>query len=184
MRLTYLLELVFAVGVGCGFARFELDHFPLDHFQKSFIFSMRVETGISGIFMGMSLVEGLGTLAERARGKSPAVWGSGRWVWASLSIFLMVETSRSLTELVVMNCREGRPAFEDVADLFQSWRTDSPFATFETTAPYFLLSVGLVRLAAPRQVRTTPDAREWAGRVYAALFVGYTILAWVLDFTR
>jgi len=184
MRLTYLLELVFAVGVGCAFARFELEHLPLDHFEKPLIFSMRVDTGISGVFIGMSLVEGLGTLAERARGKSPAVWGSGRWVWASLSVFLMVETSRSLTEIVVMNCRGGRPAFQDFANLFQNWGTYSPFDTFETTAPYFLLSVGLVRLAAPRQVRTTPDAREWVGRVYAALFVGYTILAWVLNFTR
>ncbi len=181
MRLSYLLELVLAVCVGLGLARYRLTGPELADTLTQLPPIYWYEEGIDSFLAGMALVGGLGTLIERARGKSPAAWGPGRWAWASLAIYLVIhllewtaEITAQYNQAIVANPRVGIGQNSLWEKILQEQRGGYS-GLLLTSIPWFLLALGLTSLAAPGRRDSSPDAREWAGRLFAASIVAVAI---------
>jgi len=173
----YAMELVMAVAVGLGFNRYRATGEDYTEYYRTRF--MQFQDGADSILAGVALVEGLGVLIERVRGKSPARWGPGRWVWCLAATYLALR----MLDLVRENV---------AARLSRTYSSDSLWSAVlecvrgkygEFLIPsfgWFLLALCLTALAARRGDSTAPDGREWSGRAYALVVVvvllGFTVL--------
>jgi hypothetical protein len=168
MRLGLLLELILAIGLGLGLARLRFDNpgwrqMPHDNWV-TWSGSMS-----QTVLAWAILVVGLGTLAERWRGKSPVAWGPGRLASVVLaSVALLKILDRVLDYLSRrFSVSPIQPVPEAIREAFTDFYSDHlPF-----DAALFLLGLGLACWAAPARpsVRAPADGREWAGRIVIAL---------------
>src|SRR4051794_37354566 len=99
MRLAYAQELLIAVGVGMGLARYRLNWSELSGLNSWLVW---LEITVGGVCAGVALVGGLGLLIERARGKSPSPWGPGRWAWLFLASYLVLDGLDSFVRTVAV----------------------------------------------------------------------------------
>jgi hypothetical protein len=180
MRLRHALELVFAIGVGLGLARYRVvGHEYYEQLSGLAVF----QVGIDAFFAGVGLAGGLAVLVERAWSKSPEPWGSGRRTWLLVASYLVLTQLDMAVGTAASRLVPGL-SFQDsiLGDVFDGLREDyGPFLL--PPMAWFLLALGLTSLAdAPRPARPA-DAREWGGRVFAGLIVstwlGLRILIWL-----
>ena len=118
-----------------------------------------------GFFCGLGLMGSLGLFVERIRKLSPPVWGLGRWTWSlMIPIFLFPFLQHSVGELLFgegVKGLLGTITFEIELSL-----RDFPRMQLAVLFAFLIASrvAGLPRDPAP-------DAREWAGRIYAFLLI-------------
>ena len=171
MRLHYALEIVLSIGVGLGLARYRLT-WPEQ--EESFGALSRIdliEIGIDSILAGVGLVGGLATFIERVRGRSPVPLGPGRWVWFLVASYLLLTLLNEIAGTIAIRFAPGIFIQNSVfTDIIRGLRGRYGELLLRPMT-WFLLALGLTLLADPRQRTPTPDAREWGGRVFAAVLV-------------
>lgn len=171
MRLYYALEMVLAVGVGLGLARYRLT-WPEQ--AETFGALSRIdsfEIGIDSILAGVGLVGGLATLVERVRGRSPVLWGPGRWVWFLVASYLVLTLLNEIAGTIAIRFTPGIFIQDSMfTDIIRGLRGRYGELLLRPMT-WFLLALGLTSLADPTQRTPTPDAREWGGRVFAVVIV-------------
>jgi len=168
MRLKYALELVLAVAVGLGFNRYRAT--GEDYAECYGTGFQQFQDGADSILAGVALVEGLGILIERVRGKSPSRWGPGRWVWCLAATYLalqMLDLVRDNAAARLSRTFSSDPLWSDVLRCVRGKYGEFLIPSFG----WFLTALGLTALVARREESTAADGREWSGRAYAALVV-------------
>jgi hypothetical protein len=171
MRLHYLLEIVLAVGVGFGLARYRL---TWPERAETFGAPSRIdsfELGIDSFLAGVGLVGGLATFVERVRGRSPVRWGTGRRVWCLVASYLLLTLLNELVGTIALRFTPGIFIQDSVStDITRGLR--GRYGEFlPQFMTWFLLALGLTSLADPTPRTPTPDGRECCGRVFAAVLV-------------
>jgi hypothetical protein len=171
MRLHYVLEIVLAVGVGLGLARYRL---TWPERAETFGAPSRIdsfELGIDSFLAGVGLVGGLATFVERVRGRSPVRWGPGRWVWCLVASYLLLALLNEIVGTIALRFTPGIFIQDSVpTDIIRGLR--GRYGEFlPGSMTWLLLTLGLTSLADPTPRTLTPDAREWCGRVFAAVLV-------------
>lgn len=169
MRLSYLLELVLALGVGFGLARYRISNPDWADYHPGRSPIDWSEEAIGCVLAGTAFVSGLGTFLERARGKVPGAWGPGRWSLASLCLYLTLSLLDDVAGTVASHY-QGLHQNTTVHDILEGFR-GRYYEFLPPDVAWFLLALGVVSLAAPSKPRERADAREWTGRMLAALIV-------------
>jgi hypothetical protein len=174
VRLGYVMELVVAAALCFALIRWEL---ALASYPSAGSPSpSRWIRLLGGSLLGALTVTGtVGLALETARGRRPASWGLGRWIWAIAGLSLVLDMACLLAANLVQ-----RLAFSGVPM--------SPFLVMmrgvaeRTSIHHFFGSIGwsFAALCATAMVARTPrddepDAREWAGRLFASLVVAVNI---------
>ena len=157
MRLRHALELVFAIGVGLGLARYRLGGWEYTGLPSRLA---TFEIGTDAFFAGVGLAGGLAVLVERLHGKPTVPWGPGRRTWLLVASYLLLTQLDMIVGTATSRLVPG-PFFQDsiLDDVFNGLRGDyGPFLL--PPMAWFLLALGLTSLAdAPRPARPA-DARE------------------------
>lgn len=181
MRLAFLLELVLAVGVGLALDRASRNetYTPLLQVHANWVEAARDACDFGGhLLAGIGLVVGLGTWLEAARRRGPKPWGPGRWVWSVMAGFLLWAAALwSASYVYVVSQPHGR---EYANDLVRNL-ADTDSDRFLVTSAGILIAVVATRRLAGVVHGPTPDAREWAGRIYLAVLLLMAGVGWVAN---
>src|SRR5579864_3342245 len=170
IRIAFLLELILALAVGMGLARADPKYAEL---LAGFPLGLRnwITQVIGNVSAGFALVVGLATFIERARGRSPLTWGPGRSATSILCIYV-----------IYLNLAKAALVFR-ISLLFVRvhafWLRGTGLdkllqgngLMFQMSVPWFVLGLGITYLVVRPARDPSPDAREWAGRVFSALVV-------------
>jgi hypothetical protein len=179
MRIAILLELILAIGLGLGMARLRMDNPGWG--QTPHNNWVTYSGSLSQVILAWAvIVVGLGTLAERWRGRSADSWGAGRLGSVALAFVSVLKILDCVVDS--LSRKLTTTPTQPVADAIREALTDfySDHLPFDTAL--LLLAFGLAWWAAPgrARVRTRADAREWLGRIIIALvliqFVAYRSL--------
>lgn len=171
MRLRFAMELVLALGVGLGLARYRLTWPDREETFGPMTQIDALEVGIDSLLAGIGLVEGLATVVERFRGKSPVPWGPGRRAWVVVAGYLLLNVLDHVLGSIAAKFAPGLFIRDSPVDLvLQGIR--GRYGLFLLPAmSWFLLALGLAALAERAPRGAPPDAREWSGRAFAAVLV-------------
>ena len=163
MSIAYGLELVLAVAAGLGLVRYaeRVAGMPLDLTSRLGLLNAEVYASA-----GVALVGLAGLLVERARRRSPAHWGLGRWSWAVAGLYA------AWVHLVGF---EGA-AFRGYNQLGLIWVYFYGLREARPSLVPMLLSVWLTARFARLPRDPAPDAREWAGRAFGGFVVVVTAI--------
>ncbi len=179
MRMFFLMELVLAAGVGFGVARLHLGNPDWSDYHPANSWIDWSEDAIDCVLAGTALVLGLGTITERALGKLPPIWGPGRWLLASLSIFLPACLLAEISNTIVSH-RLGEFQNSVLKDILHGLR-GRYYEFLPADISYLVVAMALTWWIAPGR-RNDADAREWTGRAIALLIVGaacvFRLLQW------
>jgi len=170
IRIAFLLELILALAVGMGLARANPRGAEYLAAVSTFGWGYLIGQVSGNIFEGFALVVGLATLIERVRGRSPSIWGPGRWALSVICIYaIFLYISTAAAEFVALFRVRGEVNWLHEFGLSELIASNSMLVRM--TVPWFLLALGITyRVVRPAR-DPSPDAREWAGRVFAALVV-------------
>jgi len=171
--LAYVMELVVGVAVCAGLLRDEVsdprlrDRLP--NAPASEWLRLVGETSLTGL----ALVGGLGLAVEAIRGRSPATWGLGRWIWSIAGSYAVLNIAANLAYAVVRRLLDRRVVLapEMIAGLLRYLVRGQMLTEFVWALTAVCLTAAFAR--APRD--PSPDAREWAGRIYASLVIALEI---------
>jgi len=171
MRLHYALELVLAIGVGLGLARYRLTWPEQAETFGALSWIDAFEVGADSILAGVGLVGGLATFVERVRGKSPVPWGPGRKVWLFVASYLSLRLLDEVLGTISIRFDPGIYIQNSVStEIVRGLRgTYGEFLLQPMT--WFILALGLTSLVDPTRRNPAADGREWGGRVFAAVLV-------------
>ena len=169
MRVSFLLELILAIGVGLGIARYRMSSPVMTEAFSNQNWVGWSEQAIDGVLAGMALVLGAGTWVERLRGRSPDVWGPGRWIWASLAIFLPLKEIGAIVDTVAarLSSVHSDSLAAEIIMIFQG----EDEGLLILVVPSLLVALGVTWFLAPSRRDSKPDARDWSGRAFAMLIV-------------
>jgi hypothetical protein len=140
------MELILAIGLGLRLARLRMDNpgwrqMPHDNW-------VTWSGSMSQVVLAWAvLVAGLGTLAERWRGKSPDAWGAGRVASVALASVALLKILDCVVDSLSRRFTviPTQPVAEAIREAFTDFYSDHlPFDT-----ALLLLSFGLARWAAP-----------------------------------
>jgi hypothetical protein len=169
-RLGYALELVAVLAVGLAFLRLWTDeaeaaprHLRLAHYFKAFGDSFPTGVALAGL---------LGLGIEVARGRSPAIWGLGRWVWSFAGLCFFFESSFMVVVNVADNAHHGKPI--DFVSQILEWLPWFGAVQWGAIA-WGVVAVALTRRLARLPPDPAPDAREWSGRVFAGFLMAWAV---------
>jgi hypothetical protein len=191
VRLKYAIELVLAVCAGLGLVRAGGPDSLRDHDPSFVTYPGYVRYGVfltefgDPFCTGLVLVEGAALWIEAIRRRAPRVWGFGRLTW-SLSFCVAVLTS--LERAVWIVAREamettGPPPVGSILRQWQGWFTgEAGELVTGAGVPLCLAGLLITSLGARWPRDPSPDAREWAGRIFFGalllLYVTHRTLAW------
>ncbi len=174
MRLAYVLELVAAAAVCFAVVRSQLSsrwvslNFPAPGYSGF----VRL---FGGAFLtGLALSGGVGLAVEAFRGRRPSTWGLGRWVWSIAAMFVLFSVASGLVALEVNRLvrDDSLPPLDGaVGGLLTRTAIYQFFGGFAWTIAALCATAMLA--GSPRDPE--PDAREWAGRLFASLAVALNI---------
>ncbi len=175
IRLGYVLELVATAAVCFAVVRSQLTtssvNSPSLDVRRS---SDWVRLLGGSILTGMALAGGVGLAVETVRGRRPASWGLGRWIWSIATMFMVFFVASSLAgwRSIDSSARTGCPrsAWRSRA-YFERIAIHQFFGAFAWTIAAVCTTAMLAR--SPRDPE--PDAREWAGRLFASVAVALNI---------
>jgi hypothetical protein len=174
MRLAYLLELVLAIGVGLGLARYRLNWPDLPESYPHLASIDQFEVGSDSFLAGVGLVGGLALGLRAALGRERRPWGPGRWVWFLIPTYLLLTLSDRVAGTVAarsIRSFSSDPLGAEVINGFWGDYGGFLLPADDLRFVWFLLAAGLTGLVARAPHDPAPDAREWAGRVVAVLII-------------
>jgi hypothetical protein len=174
-RLAYALELVFVVAVGLALFRAQSDShlqseangaaqlYRLTSLLKHFGDSFPTGVAIAGL---------LGLWIEVARKRSPAIWGFGRWTWSVAGLYFLLNSGFMVLVAAASEAYQGRPIH--IVALILTWLPWYGALEWGRIA-WGLVAIGITRRLARVPPDPAPDAREWAGRIFAVFLVVWTV---------
>jgi hypothetical protein len=191
VRLSYAIELVMAVAAGLALERATI-HFHRDLFNDIAKFPRWVQYGIyltefgDPFCTGLVLVEGAAVWIDTGRRRTSRVWGFGRLTW---SVSFCVAILTSLKMLVWVAAREvwdNVPLPPAVGSILRQWWKffieDNDYIITKTNASLVLAAFLITSLPARWPRDPSPDAREWAGRIFFGalilLYLTHETLGW------
>jgi hypothetical protein len=191
IRLSYVLELVMALAVGLALDR-ELRR-PDSSLQEIIADQPAwVQSGVlfthhaDAICAGVVLVEGACLWVEFFRGRSPTTWGFGRLAWSVAFLVRILKVLEITLSNLAIVLRGGRKPASVFAALESSW--DEALHYINLLSPMVVLSLSglwITLLAAGRASDSTPDAREWSGRLFFAVLLSsyliHSVVIWHFD---
>jgi hypothetical protein len=175
-RLAYALELVFVLAIGLALFRLQFDfrtqsedpddaprHLQLANYLKGFGDSFPTGVALAGL---------LGLGIEVARKRSPAIWGFGRWTWSVAGLYFLLNSAFSVLVAAASNAYHGVPIH--IVPLILRWLPWYGALQWGRIA-WGLVAIGITRRLARVPPDPAPDAREWAGRIFAVLIVVWAV---------
>ena len=171
MRLHYALELVLALGVGLGLARYRLTWPEQVETFGALSWADSFEIGADSFFAGFGLVGGLATFVERVRGKSPVPWGPGRRVWFFTASYLFLTIFDKALGTIAIRFQPGIYIQNSLSTEITRGLRGRYGEFLLQPMTWFLSALGLALLAGRTQRHPILDEREWGGRVFAAVLV-------------
>lgn len=171
MRLLYWMEIVLALSVGLGLARYRLTWPEQAETFGTLSWVDSFEIGVDSIFAGVGLVGGLATFVERVRGKSPVCWGPGRWVWSIVASYLVLTTLDKILGTMAIRFEPGIYIQNSLSTEIIRGLRGRYFEFLLQPMTWFLTALGLTSLAGRTQRNPILDGRECGGRVFAAVLI-------------
>lgn len=170
MRVTVAGTLEFILSCECVYAYAKVYHFLWVSPGWSPPIANAIRNTIPAVLAAIGLMGGAGLLVETLRGRKPATWSVGRWVWsiAGLSA-LMAPLWEVFLELVAIANYPGRATLSEA--VMNALRRAAHSSTYMVDLTWIL--VGLwVTAHITRALPSGPiDFRELAGRTYLTLLV-------------
>lgn len=175
VRVIYVLELVFALGIGLALARARLDialkqeMFEVDAQGEWIEIPYPLLTQLAGaaesVLAGAVLVGCSMTWFEKLRGRSPDPWGPGRWAWSILGIYLVFKDLQIGLDWAVAKFAHGK----QVGCLHKL--AEEQAEGFAINASCILLALVPTYWASAGGRKPTVDDRELAGWCIAVSIV-------------
>jgi hypothetical protein len=167
-----LIEPILALAAGFGLVYAVVaDPIPRPVFID--ILSVRLGYLVEPFLTGLALVGGLGVALEALRRRSPRGWGWGRWAWSVAGLYLAFEAAATAAQRAARPLL-GRGKMPSRAEFAHAVLLSWDFA-FTKTVGLLLVALWASARLTRRRDEETPDAREWAGRVFAVAAVTWTI---------
>jgi hypothetical protein len=174
MSIAYLMELVAALAVGLGFSVVN-DGIRMERGLNEN--PARIRDFAFDLFLGVASAELIGLAVERSRGRGPAVWGFGRWVWALFGVAALLEFGKGLAYAALADAVDRRvmPRLSEVYHnaVMTPWWLVAGLAWIPVA---FWVTARLARLPGD----PNPDAREWAGRVFGVTLPAVKVILMVV----
>lgn len=171
IRLGYVLELVATAALCFGLMRF---HSPRMVPTGRMPASGWVRFSGGALLTAMTFTNGIGLVLETIRGRRPVSWGLGRWIWSIAVLFLAFSLAGQSFVAVTQYLRvfpRSRGFVYVFGHVFE-WLVVHPFFGGSAWAIAAVCATSMLA-GSPRDPK--PDAREWAGRVFASLAVALNI---------
>ena len=173
-RIVDLLEWVVALAVGLATFRacFALPIWRLQ-WERAEIGLVRLALFIASTLFGVAIFEGVVLAVGRARGRGPRPWGIGRWTWSIAAIYVVLKVASDLANIVLAMARTIKtlPDCKALSNYFSYYLASAFSAQFACALAAFLITARLTGLT----TNPSPDAREWSGRVFAVLVIGWPV---------
>ncbi len=174
MRLGYVLELVATAAVCFAVVRSQM--------TTSSVNSPSLAPGSSGwirlvggsLLTGLALAGGVGLVVETVRGRRPSTWGLGRWIWSIAGVFVIFSVASSLAALAV-NRFVRKDRLPPLSLAVQGVLERTAIYQFFGGVGWAIAAVCATAMLAGSPCDPEPDAREWAGRLFASLIVALNI---------
>jgi hypothetical protein len=171
--LGYAMELILAAGICFGFVRHQFTWWVSPN-TPGVHGSDWVHLYGGALMTGLALTGGVGLAAEAIRGRRATSWGLGRWIWsiAGLSSAFYVAVQFAVLAISRRDTLPGTsPFLVAVRPILERSVVHHFFGGFAWAIAAVCTTAMLAR--APRDPE--PDAREWAGRLFASLVVALNI---------
>lgn len=178
IRLGYVLELVATAAVCSAVVRSQMTSrwVGLNHITAGHSGEIRLVGG--GFLTGLALAGGVGLLVETLRGRRPTSWGIGRLIWSIAGVYMVLSTAVQLVALAIN--RSVRPGpIPPIGVAVQHLLERAAIYQFFGDFPWAIAAVCATALIVGGPRDPEPDAREWAGRLFASLIVALN-LAYIL----
>jgi hypothetical protein len=164
------MELVAVCAVGLGLARWHIGDPKYRDAYSGMRWSLWLKEAAEPFYAGAAVVGCAGVWAEFALRRGPRPWGPGRGAWSFVGLYLLLRFAFGVANDAIRHRRFGTPLGELVAHLPSELRVNFSFWLLNAM-PYVLLAILLTRAGGGRQPGPAADAREWSGRIFAALIV-------------
>jgi hypothetical protein len=170
LKLASVLELIAVSSVGMATASWLVRDPQMGPIYSQGTWGTWLKDLVDGFVGGVALSGCVGVWIERARRRSPLPWGPGRWAWSVVGLYLALHYGFTFAYRAINSYRantslarivDGIPT--DVRASLLFWLRNAP--------PFLLIALGITYLGAIPKPIPTPDSREWAGRILAALIV-------------
>ncbi len=179
IRIIDLLEWVVALAVGLATFR---ACFAVPSMMRAW---ERLEGGwqhlgyaIGPTLFGVAIFEGLVLAVERVRGRGPRPWGIGRWIWSMTVIYATLKLAYDFAIFIITTARATKTM--QASDNPVSYFSYSVVTTIDTDFACLLAAFLVTARLAGSPAAPSPDGREWSGRVFAAIVVGWHIASIVV----
>ncbi len=174
MRLGYVLELVATAAICLAVVRSQMTASMVNSATPAPGSSGWIRLGGGSLLTGLALAGGGGLVVETIRGRRPATWGLGRWIWSIAGVFAALSVASQLAALALNRAvRKDRlpPLGGAVQGVLERTAIYQFFGGFGWAIAAVCATAMLARI--PRDPE--PDAREWAGRLFASLAIALDI---------
>jgi hypothetical protein len=175
MRLAYAIELTALFAVGFALARWHVQ----DPRHANLHTDMWLQEAGDAFFAGAAVIGSLGLFAEVASRRPSRPWGPGRWAWSVVGLFVISRYALLLVYRAIRYHRHRESLGNFFGGIPEDFRNQFSYGLLNV-APFILIALGVTRLTAGRKP-VPADAREWAGRMFAALIVISGITANISD---
>jgi hypothetical protein len=129
----------------------------------------------------VAVVEAVALIYERGGGRGPRVWGPGRWIWMATGLYCAFHFA-SLSAIGHPFRSTAGPVAAPVQNRIMRFLViESRDLSTSQLAPLLLASLSAFRCAGWRSQEAGGDMREWSGRVFAALVVGWSVVWRILS---
>lgn len=184
VRLGYVLELVATAALCFGMVRAQViaargDVVGWSGLPPGMDASYWVRRAGGPLLAGLAIAGGVGLAVEAIRGRKPSSWGLGRWIWSIAGLTLLVNVAADGFSFGVewLSWKAGahRPpvsmAPSAMGIRFFHW----PMYHFFDQFGLAIAAVCTTAMITRQPHDPAPDARDWAGRLFASLAVALTI---------
>ncbi|HEY2159318.1 MAG TPA: hypothetical protein VGH33_27070 [Isosphaeraceae bacterium] len=172
IRLGYVMELVVAAAICFAVVRWARPRAYWEYSYTPARCSDWVRWVGGSLLTGLALSGSAGLIVETIRGRRPSTWGLGRWIWSIAGLFMVFCGVQESVEVVVSLAR-GQTSLRVIGagPLLLRIAIHQFFGGFAWAIAAVCATAMIART--PRDPE--PDAREWAGRLFASLAVALNI---------
>jgi hypothetical protein len=174
IKIGFVMELIVAAAVGFAVVRSHVSGGPWVGYFGTPARADWVRLVGGSFLTGLALAGAGGLAVEAFRGRRPSSWGLGRWIWSIAGFFMIFNAADLIAETAVLYFGPASRSFNwraMVGSLPERWAIHQFYASFGWSIAAVCATAMLA--GAPRDPE--PDAREWAGRLFASLAVAVNI---------